>query len=249
MTVYFELTPIVVGIFPAFPVARFLDGYKGDELVEAPCISWLARGTDGSTVLVDTGPPVPTEFTSSLHVGLDVRPHHRVDVALERAGVAAGEIETIVFTHLHFDHCAHAEYLPNARILVQRDELRYAIAPLDEHRRGYEVRYRGVRPAWMSAFDQFDPLDGVVRPTDGCVILPLPGHTPGSLGVIFRTRKGRVCVAGDLVSRVENWKAPLGGHIAPTLRSSLDDCNRSFDTLEKEADVVLASHDSRMLSL
>jgi glyoxylase-like metal-dependent hydrolase (beta-lactamase superfamily II) len=248
MTTYYELTPIVVGVFPAFPLRRFLDGYQGDDVVEAPCIAWLGRGSDGSSVLVDTGPPVPTDFSSTLHVGLEVRPEHRVDAALRQAGVDPAEIDTVVFTHLHFDHCAHAEHLPNARVVVQRDELRYAVAPLTEHRRGYEVGYPGLRPAWTSAFGQLDPVDGVAELSDGCTVLPLPGHTPGSCGVVFRTRKGRFCVAGDLVSRVENWRSPSGEHIAPTLKSSLAECHDSFRLLEREADVVLASHDSRMLS-
>lgn len=249
MAVKYVLTPIIVGVFPKFPLRRFLHGFSGDDAVEAPCISWLARGSDGSTVLVDTGPPMPTEFSSTLHVGLEVRPEHRVDRAVARAGVDPEEVQTIVLTHLHFDHCAHSEYLPRARVLVARDELRYAVAPIDAHQRGYEVGYRDLIPAWMSNFGSIEPIDGPAELTDGCKVLPLPGHSPGSVGVFFNTARGRYCAAGDLVSRMENWRDARGDHVAPALHSSLDACGESFALMEREADVVLASHDYRSIEL
>ena len=249
MSVTYKLTPIVVGVFPEFPVRRFLYGFAGDDVVEAPCISWLARGSDGSTVLVDTGPPEPTDFSSTLHVGLKAGPQHRIDVALARVGLDPDEVQTVVFTHLHFDHCAHSEFLPHARVLVAREELRYAVAPLDAHRRGYEVRYHDLKPAWMSNFGRIEPIDGLTQISEGCKVLPLPGHSPGSVGVFFDTARGRYCAAGDLVSRVENWKDARGEHVAPALHSSLEACGTSFALMEREADVVLASHDYRSMDL
>lgn len=250
MSTYFSLEPLVVGIFPAFPLARFLHGCASDEPVAAPCISWLACGSDGTIVLVDTGPPVPTVHSERIHQGLEVRPEHRIDAALAARGVAPDEIRTVILTHLHFDHCAHMDALPNARFLVQREEIQYAVAPRAQHRTGYEVGYENILPGWMKAFDRIETLEGSTQISDGCAILALPGHTPGSQGVVFRTRKGRCAAVGDLVNVVENWegRGPGDGHIPPALHYDLDACNRSFSTLEREADVVLASHDFRMVS-
>jgi N-acyl homoserine lactone hydrolase len=247
MAEYFTLEPLVVGMFPAFPLAKFLHGFEGADTVAAPCISWLARGSEGSLVLVDTGPPQPTPETAAFHVGLQVDPEYHIDAALQGAGVSPEEITIVVFSHLHFDHCAHGEFLPNARFLVQRSELAYAVVPEPRHRSGYEVGYRKVFPAWMKAFDRFATVEGHVEVTDGCMMLHLPGHSPGSAGAVFRTRAGHVAVVGDLVNQIENWAAPGGGHIAPSLHSDLAACKQSFRVLEKEADIVLASHDARML--
>ena len=247
MSPYFELQPLVVGIFAAFPLKMFIHDNPGSEVVEAPCLAWLARGTDGRTVLVDTGPSEPTPLTAQFHVGLEVLPEHRIDSALAAAGVDASEVDTVVYTHLHFDHCGYGELLPNAKFFVQSNELQYAVLPGEKQRVGYEVGYPGVLPQWMKIFDRLQPVEGVFEVVPGCTMVPLPGHTPGSAGVLFQTRKGRFAIVGDLVNRVENWRAPGGGHAAPGLHSSLDDCYSSFGVLEKEADSVLASHDFRML--
>lgn len=69
----FELIPIVVGRFPAFPLNRFLLG-GSDETIEAPCLSWLGRGEGNRLVLVDTGPLAPTPDTAKFHIGLEVTP-------------------------------------------------------------------------------------------------------------------------------------------------------------------------------
>lgn len=248
MTTVFSLEPLVAGVFPAFPLARFLHGCASEETVRAPCLSWLGRGSDGAMILVDTGPPAPTAATAGLHQELEVRAEHRIDAALRARGVDPGEIGVVILTHLHFDHCAYLDLLPNARFLAQRSELQYAVAPLGEHRRGYEVGYPGVIPHWMRAFDRIESVEGSLEVSSGCRILALPGHTPGSQGALFDTPQGRHAVVGDLVNMIENWNGGgAGRHIAPTLHFDLEACHRSFSALEREADVVLASHDFRMV--
>ena len=147
MSTSYELRPLIVGVFPAFPLDKFIHAGLDSSTVSAPCIAWLARGSDDSLILVDTGPAVPTELTEKFHIGLEVRPEHRIDNALRAVGVEPGQITTVVLTHLHYDHCGHGEYLPNAVFYVQRRELEYAVLPDQHQRPGYEVGYRGVIPS------------------------------------------------------------------------------------------------------
>ena len=198
-------------------------------------------------VLVDTGPATPTEDTAKFHVEVDVKDENRIDRVLRANGIDPGQITEVLFTHLHFDHCSYAEFLPNARILVQRKELQYAVAPNREHRTGYEAGYRNVFPGWMKVFDRIQAIDGDIEVTPGFRVLALPGHTTGSAGAIFDTAQGRHAVVGDLVNQMENWKGANGKHIPPTQNCGIDECMRSFARLDKEADIVLASHDYRML--
>jgi N-acyl homoserine lactone hydrolase len=244
----FEMTPVVVGHFPAFPLNRFLLGAQDGVTIEAPCLSWVARNEAGRLTLVDTGPLAPTAETSKVHIGLEVRPEHRIDRALERAGFDPADVDTVVFTHLHFDHCAYGEHLPNSRFIVQAAELRYAVLPDRAPQRiAYEVGYDRVFPSWFTVFDRLITVDGVYEVAPGCRMLPLPGHSPGSAGVVFDTALGRVAVVGDLVNQIENWRSSAGSHIPPALHTDLDACLASFAVLEHEADIVVASHDYRML--
>jgi len=44
----------------------------------------------------------------------------RSDEVLRRHGIDAAGIDTLVLTHLHFDHAGNLDAFPNARIFVQR---------------------------------------------------------------------------------------------------------------------------------
>ena len=243
----FVLQPLEVGRFPAFPLNRFLLNGEPDKSVEAPCISWFARSTSSDlAILVDTGPAEPTEETSKFHLPLEVGEKRKVHNALKSHGIDPEEITHVVFTHLHFDHCAYAQHLPNAKILVQKSELQYAVAPQKAHLGGYEASRPNVIPSWMRSFDRIVPIEGDISVAPGFQILLLPGHTYGSSGVVFNTAQGTCAVAGDLINQVENWEGDNGRHIPPAANIGIDQCHESFKRLEKEADTILASHDYRM---
>ncbi|MBV6760349.1 MBL fold metallo-hydrolase [Rhodococcus opacus] len=83
--------------------------------------------------------------------------------ALTRLGVCADDVDLVINTHLHWDHCSNSDVFRNAEILVQRDELGYAAAPCAEHLRAYGITAGFVPP--------FARLAG--RPTGW---KPLPSH-------------------------------------------------------------------------
>jgi N-acyl homoserine lactone hydrolase len=244
---YYTITPLLLGEFTAFPLKHFLEGAPDDEIVTAPCLGWLARGTGGEMVVVDTGMGDPGGPAGALHYPFTRSPEQRIDKALISAGVDPAEISAVVFSHLHFDHCADGEFLPNARFFVQAEELRYAVVP-GGHGRAYDCGHAGVLPAWLRVFDRIEVLDGDVELMPGVNVIHTPGHSPGSTSVSFNTRRGRYAVAGDMVNRVENWMGDHDRrHINPGLYTDRDQCERSLARLETFADVVLASHDHRML--
>ncbi len=69
---------------------------------------------DGQTILVDTGP-------SSRRAWL-----YR---ALESKNLAPEDVDIVVLTHMHWDHCQNTDLFRNARILVHPTEMDYARNP------------------------------------------------------------------------------------------------------------------------
>jgi N-acyl homoserine lactone hydrolase len=82
-----------------------------------PMIFSLLQSSDGKRIVVDTG------FASGASMtGPGFKDFVRSDEILARHGIAADAIDTLVLTHLHFDHAGNLDAFPNARIFVQRYE-------------------------------------------------------------------------------------------------------------------------------
>jgi glyoxylase-like metal-dependent hydrolase (beta-lactamase superfamily II) len=106
--------------------------------------SLLLRSED-KNILVDTG--YGTKLSEKLwrNLGLE-RPQGDLVSDLARHGLAPDDIDIVINTHLHFDHCGGNTYLqgnqllptyPNARYLVQRLEWADAVAPNERTRATY----------------------------------------------------------------------------------------------------------------
>jgi glyoxylase-like metal-dependent hydrolase (beta-lactamase superfamily II) len=84
---------------------------------EVPMIFSLLQSTAGERILVDTG------FSSGVSMtGPGFKEFVRSDELLTKHGFDPLAIDTLVLTHLHFDHAGNIESFPNARIYVQRYE-------------------------------------------------------------------------------------------------------------------------------
>lgn len=242
----FTIKPLVVGIFPAFEKSTFVLGLDPGTKVQAPCIAWLIEGEQGQKVLVDTGPHAPDAPTARYHNRLEQSPEQQLVPALQAAGVAPEEIETVIFTHLHWDHCYHGALLPNATFYVQASELVYAVDPIDWHRSAFEAGIPEGVPPWFPIFSRLRTLPGDTEVLPGLTCYHLPGHTPGSAGIAVRTRQGVYLVAGDTIPRVENWEGNAKQrHIPSALVTNAIDYYHSLERIEQIADHVLPSHDLR----
>ncbi|MFW6333766.1 MAG: N-acyl homoserine lactonase family protein [Desulfosalsimonas sp.] len=113
--------------------------------------------------------------------------------ALEKVGTSPGEIDILVLTHLHFDHCAAAHLFENARIMVQKKEWETAFNPVPVARAVYE----------QPLFAQLEKMhlvliDGEQEIAEGISSMFLPGHTQGMQGLCIHTAQGKAVLAGDL---------------------------------------------------
>jgi N-acyl homoserine lactone hydrolase len=211
-------------------------------------------GQDRASV-TDPGyfPGGPTGLVYSRLARFDVGPDDTFRAGLARLGHRPDDVHTAVVSHLHQDHIGGLPELAGARsIAVSRQEWDTLQQPLPEARgllRSH-IELPGLR--WNHI--EFEPLaDPALAPfTDGhdifgdgsLVLLPTPGHTPGSLSLLVRRPDhAPLLLVGDLTYDVDLLSA---GHLPGVgakraLRRTSDRVNALRRT--HPGMVVLPAHD------
>jgi N-acyl homoserine lactone hydrolase len=211
------------------------------EIVRVPRVMWVLRGP--TTIVVDTSVPMngrPSEFIGE---NFSRAPHQVPANALREAGVSPADVELVLLTHLHWDHAGNCDLFPEARVLVQQEELRYAISPGRFFRRSFLSPLSGwERPPYL--VPRLDVVEGQATIAPGVTLVPVPGHTPGSQAVIVNTSHGRFAIAGDAICTYENIEADL----PPGFHTDVDASISSMDLVRQFAEHVLPSHDYAVLS-
>jgi N-acyl homoserine lactone hydrolase len=137
-------------------------------------------GTD--VVLVDTGIGEGNEYIDRLFAP-DRTP---IRVELERFGLEPGDVNKVVNSHLHFDHCGNNRLFPHADIFVQADELEAARVPRYTVTEWFD--YEGAR---------LNRVSGDMEIGDGVKLVASPGHTPGHQSVLVETDDHTVLITGQ----------------------------------------------------
>lgn len=175
------------------------DAEKTDTIdLPVPCV--LLRHPQGN-VLFDTGCHPDTLTDAAARWGGMAKmmvpiggPDDHVVAGLARLGLGAGDIDVVVNSHFHSDHCGCNEFFKRATVVCHRRELEAADAE-NAAQMGYvpaDWRHDNVTDAIDGERDLFG--DGRVT------LLPLPGHTPGTMGALVSLeRDGRFLLAADVV--------------------------------------------------
>lgn len=129
--------------------------------------------------------------------------------ALLSAGVDPDRL-TVILSHMHVDHAGGLMDLPRAQVLLPREEIEFAaqrrdqhvVAVVPAHARALDGRTTALafKPTPYETFDESADVFG-----DGSVVVvKLPGHTPGSVGVFVNVSPTvRMFHVGDAVNVVE----------------------------------------------
>ena len=168
--------------------------------------------------------------------------------ALAAIGVKPDSIDIVVLTHLHWDHCQNHHLFPNAKFLVQREEMRYAIAPLLFHASMYEAITINMKPLWLD-MPRIEMVDGDRPIADGISLVYTPGHTPGYQSVLVETQQGNIAIAGCMVPTFENWPdSDTDAYLPSSLFVDLEQYWKSLQRLDRISDLILPGHDPKVFS-
>ncbi|MFY9895451.1 MAG: N-acyl homoserine lactonase family protein [Xanthobacteraceae bacterium] len=213
------------------------------ETMGVPVSCILLRHSQGN-VLFDTGcHPTVAENAEARWGGLAkvmmpaMRPGDNVVNALAGIGLQCDDIDVVVCSHLHPDHCGCNTFFKRATFVIQAKEVEAARAP-GADKAGY-VAAEWEQSAPTETLDGERDLFGDGR----IVVIPLPGHTPGSCGILVALEEsGTFLLASDTVS----LRATLDTGVIPRNTWNADALVKSLAEvrhIEARGATVLCGHD------
>jgi glyoxylase-like metal-dependent hydrolase (beta-lactamase superfamily II) len=223
----------------------YVPGAERSEMIELPVSSVLIRHKQGN-VLFDTGchPSVvdhaEDRWGSLAKVMNPIMTSDQTLLSsLSCTGVGPDDIDIVVNSHFHPDHCGCNQFFKKATIFAHTKEIEAAKASNAEAM-GY------LKADWETG----QPIEAVNGEKDifgdsSVVLVPLPGHTPGTLGALVGLdRDGQFLLASDSVSLRRN----LDADVAPRNTWNVDEQLKTFEEvrrIEKGGVTIICGHDDR----
>lgn len=170
-------------MFGVVPKALWAKAYHpGDELNRIPLSARpLLVQWDNKKILIDTGNG--NKFNDKLANIYSIdKSKSSLDVALKKFNLLPEDIDTVIFTHLHFDHSGGSTKivgndiipsLPNAKYYVQKEHLEWAKNPTEKDRASF------FKDDFMPllANGLIETIDGEGEIFPGISVIPVNGHT------------------------------------------------------------------------
>lgn len=129
---------------------------------------------------------------------------HAMDAQLAKIGLTTNDIKYVVVSHMHLDHGGNVGRFPNSTIIIQEDELSFAMFPDEPYAAAYipddvSVLRSGVGVSKPNAFDLLRIEGDFDLFGDGSVVIHRSrGHTKGTQMLMVRLPKtGTVILTSD----------------------------------------------------
>ena len=131
---------------------------------------------DNTRILVDTGPGSRRGLLYKQLSDLDLTPD---------------DIDIVLLTHLHWDHCQNTDMFPNSRILVNPVEYDYARNPKPQDHATVQYIADMLEKMNLELVSDGDKI------VEGVKVLETPGHTKGHISVLADLGGESILIAGD----------------------------------------------------
>lgn len=161
--------------------------------------------TGKHTVVIETG--IGNKFNEKMRAIFDAK--EQLPRAFAAAGIKPEEVDIVINSHLHFDHCGWNTTLtpegkvvptfPNARYFAHRGEVEHGHLQLERDAVSYiSANYDPlVESGQMTLVDISPGEEKEIAP--GISVEPYPGHTAQLMGVHIDSGGQRACYISDLI--------------------------------------------------
>ena len=175
-------------------------------------LNQLLVRTGGKNVLIDTG--LGMKRTPREMQLLDAQMPRQLPSELTAFGVEAADIDIVILTHLHYDHCGGATLRREGELAPTFTNSVYYL-----QRREYEYASRLTKPSQRSYYpDDYEPLvqagrlqmvDGDVELLPGLKLCLTGGHTPGHQVAVMKSEAWTLFYPGDLFATRRHWRTKV----------------------------------------
>ena len=202
----------------------------------------------GNRILIETGAGDKMNPKLREIYGLDGP--HLID-GLRKYGVRPDEIDIVINTHLHFDHCGgntHVETdklvpaFPNAKCIVQKGEFEHALRPNERDRASYFPE----NFAPLQAAGVLSLVEGDTMVAPGVELIRVTGHTADMQCVKLTGGDKTAFLFADLVPTTAHLPLPwiMGYDLYPM--TTLENKKRWIPPVVREGWLALFAHDPRV---
>jgi glyoxylase-like metal-dependent hydrolase (beta-lactamase superfamily II) len=179
--------------------ALYGDDFPSDKKVAAPMYGVLIDHPDGK-ILFDTGFVLDGGLEKLYQHTIEFSEEDIIDNRLKSIGLSPEDINYVVISHLHADHCGNIHKFKNAEILVNKEDFvnvmaNYGLNKLEWLTNDYIELWARNKPRWRLIEDsKVELLKDVTLYTFGL------GHTYGMSMLKVKTEKsGTIITASDLI--------------------------------------------------
>jgi N-acyl homoserine lactone hydrolase len=226
------IRPLAVGVNETDQGIMTYQRFYGQR-IWLPIYVFYLEGGD-KRILVDSGLEefiAPKEIEGTL--GFRIM---NFEAALQSVGLEPLDVDIIIHTHLHNDHCENDYKCKNARVFVQKAEFEFFRNPHPIDHRYFPDALDGIKELLL--------VDGDQEIVDGVRVIHTPGHTPGGQSIIVDTLAGRVLITGFCCNE-KNYPV-RGKPIPPGVHTDAIKAYESAMRVMSEADLVLPLHGSHL---
>ncbi len=197
MTLY-KIHPIVMGT-KAFDKSMMTYQHGTGIPYTIPIYCWYLEGGD-KTILVDTGEMSPIQSAErEAAIGGKI---YTFEQGLARFNLTPEDVDIVIHTHLHNDHCENDYKCTNATFYVHEKEMRRVHDP-----HPLDFRYLEDYIEDVEENGQIKILTGDTPIVPGIKCVHTPVHTDGGMSVVVDTEKGKAVITGFCVIK-ENFDPP-----------------------------------------